>query len=151
MNFDPNAFLNNAVAEGAMETKYVTCPPGEYNAQIVDVAARAIKNSNGEESPIVDVIWGVSDGAVTEATGMSMVRVRQSIFIDLTGQGGLATGPGKNVQLGRLREAVKQNDPTKPWSFGMLKNAVAKIKVEQSPNAKDPTNPYANVTAVTAL
>jgi hypothetical protein len=134
-----------------METKFVTCPAGEYNASIIDVAARSIKNKDGEESPIVDVVWGVSDAAITEATGMEMVRVRQSIFIDMTPQGGLATGPGKNIQLGRLRESLKQNDPAKAWNFMQLKGAAARIKVEHAPNAKDPSNPYANVTAVAAL
>jgi hypothetical protein len=152
MNFDPQSFLNNTAIEGAMETKFVTCPAGEYNAPIIDVAARSIKDkTTGEESPIVDVIWGVSDAAVQAATGMEVVKVRQSIFIDLTPQGGLASGPGKNIQLGRLREALKQNDPSVSWNFNMLKNAVAKIKVEHSPNPKDITNPYANVTAVAPL
>jgi len=152
MNFDPQNFLNSTAAEGAMETKFVTCPAGEYNASIVDVGARAIKDKNtGEETPVVDVVWGVSDQAVMEATGMETVRVRQSLFIDMTPQGGLATGPGKNIQLGRLREALKQNDPSKPWNFNMLKGAAARIKVEQSPNTKDPSNPYANVTAVAPL
>lgn len=151
MNFDPTSFLNNTAVEGAMETKFVTCPAGEWQAQISDVKARSVKNKDGEETPIVDVIWMASDHAITEATGQEQVQVRQSIFIDITPQGGLSTGPGKNIQLGRLREALKQNDPAVSWNFNMLKGAVAKIKVEHSPNAKDPASPYANVTAIAAL
>ena len=39
-------------------------------------------------------------------------------------------GKGKNVALGRLREALGQNTPGKPWSFGMLVGQVAKVAVK---------------------
>lgn len=151
MSFDPQAFLSNTVVEGAMETKYVNAPPGEHQAQIQDYGARTTKNKDGSESTIVDLKWGIFDETVCAATGMTPTLVRQSIFLDISPQGGLANGPGKNVQLGRVREALKQNDPGKQWNFPMLKGAWARIKVEHSPNEKDPTNPYANVTAVAPI
>jgi hypothetical protein len=60
-------------------------------------------------------------------------------------------GTGKNIQLGRVRAALGQNDENKPWKFSMLVGAAAKIKVEHSPNLKDPDSPYANVVAVAPL
>ena len=63
-------------------------------------------------------------------------RVKLSLFCDVNvDEAGnvvsLAYGPGKNVGLGRLREALGQNSPTKKWSWKHLEGVAAKIKVEQ--------------------
>lgn len=121
--FNPDTFLNTTTTD-ANETTYTPVPEGEWTAVIKEIKPRAAK-----ESAILDVVWGVDDQAVIDATGMKNPIVRQTVFLDLTEQGGLDKGKGKNVQLGKLREAVGQNQNGKPWQPGMLIGQVAKIKV----------------------
>ena len=101
---------------------------------------------------MLDVVWQPEDEAQKQALGLERLpTVRQTVFLDLTAQGGLDMGPFKNADLGRLREALNLNAEGQRWSFQEFIGKAAKIKVEQKPNEKDPANPYTNVTAVTKL
>ena len=60
--------------------------------------------------------------------------ITQSIMLDITSEGALDMSEGKNVQLGRLREAVKQNANGKPWSPAMLIGQMARINVKHRVN-----------------
>lgn len=121
--FNPDTFMNT-VLEEANETSFVPVPEGEYVAVIKAVKARSAK-----ESAVLDVTWGIDDPEVAKATGFENPQVRQSVFLDVTEQGGLDMGKGKNIHLGRLREAVGQNQKGKPWQAGNLIGQVAKIKI----------------------
>src|SRR3990167_2206871 len=136
---DVSNFANTEA--GAMETKFVAVDAGEYVAMIPQGAVpEAPKKTqvDGEDRYVLDINWEISKDdpkyeAQKKKTGMSNVRVRQSIFLDLVERGGktvLANGPGQNIQLGRLRAAVGQNDPAKKWSPQHLEGVVARIKVE---------------------
>ena len=164
MSFDPNAFLESTEVQGAMETKFVRIPPGDYQAMISNVEGReAVFTPKkgpraGQEvrQPCVDITYsidvGVGDGTkVKEATGMDTPSITQGIFLDVNAAGQLEMGPGKNINLGRLRAACGLNDPSKSFKFGMLKGQIVKIKVDQVPNPNDPNDPYSNVTGVTAV
>lgn len=124
MSFDPDQFLSGTVA-GEMATEFTPIPEGEYNAVIEKVDARATRGGGA----ILDVTWTIDDQAVRDATGLDNPRCRQSVFLDITASGGIDVGKGKNVQLGRLREAVGQNGP-QAWAPGMLVGNVARVKVE---------------------
>ena len=158
MSFDPEQFLQSTEVQGAMETKFVRIPPGEYNVLIDKVEGRLAQftpqkgpNMGKQMSqPCVDVTYLIDDQKVRDATGMERPSITQGIFLDVNAAGQLEMGPGKNINLGRLRAACKQNDPSVSWKFGMLVGHMVKIKVDQVPNAKDPNDPYSNVTAVTA-
>lgn len=121
--FNPDTFLNTTTTD-ANETSYTPIPEGEWKAQIKKIEPRGAK-----EAALLDVFWGVDEPEVVEQTGMASPIVRQSVFLDITETGGLDKGKGKNVQLGKLREAVGQNQNGKPWQPGMLIGQVAKIKV----------------------
>jgi hypothetical protein len=124
MSFDPNLFVQSQ-NEGALSTQYVPIPEAEYTA-VID----AIKARQAKDNYILDVTWAIDSDEIRELTGMDKPTVRQSIFLDITPQGGLDIGKGKNVQLGRLREALGQNDG-RPWSPNMLEGQVATIMVTQ--------------------
>lgn len=124
--FNPDDFLSGTVT-GEMATSMEPVPEGEYPALIKDVAARQTQSEKGTFT-ILDITWQIDDPAVAEAVGMDSPTVRQSIFLDTTESGGLDLGKGKNVQLGRLREAVGQND-SGPWSPSHLAGQVAKVRV----------------------
>jgi hypothetical protein len=83
--------------------------------------------------------------------GRQLVNVRQGIMLDLTPDGGVDTTEGKNVPLGRLRAAVGLNDPSVEFAFNQLPGRMAKVKVSQRPDDRDPEIVYAQVDAVTAL
>lgn len=148
--FDPDSFLNEQV-EGSFSTTPEAVPEGEYLAVIGSGEKSVTVRETQKGSKILDVTWEIQDGVLAETLGRQTITVRQSIFLDTTAQGTLDRAKGKNVQLGRLRAALNQNDPARPWSFGMLKGAgPAKIRVTQRPNPDDPSIIYNDVKGVTA-
>jgi len=123
--FNPDTFLNTETTEGN-STEFVPVPEGEYNGAISAIKPR----STDSGAAILDVTYDIDDAEAAEVTGIKIPKVRQSIFLDITEQGGLDMGKGKNVQLGKLREAIGQNTAGKPWQPGMLIGQVARITVK---------------------
>lgn len=144
--FDPNLFLTQTV-DGEMQTKFTPVPEGEYVAAIDDVKLRQEKTF-----VIADVLWNILDDTVKATLGMNKVIVRQSIFLDIDDSGRLSKDPNKNIQLGRIREALGQNSPGVPWSIVMLKGAgPVKARVSIRVDKDDATKQYNDVKNVTRL
>lgn len=118
--FNKEAFLNSTVT-GANETKSTYVPKGEYTAYIDDLDVNS-GEKDGRPWHSLNLKWYIPDENLKKALGLEHPTVQDSIFLDLE-NGVLAFGTNKNVRLGRIREAVGQNDPKKPWSFSMLKGA----------------------------
>ena len=139
--FDPDTFLNTSV-EGQLDTRNIPIPEGEWPATISGVASRVV----GEESkPVLDITWKIEDNEEVKAvTQRDVSTVRQTVWLDISESGGLDMGKGKNVQLGKLRDAVNQNGPT-PWSAVMLEGAYAIIRVGHRISGEDT---YSDVKAV---
>lgn len=144
--FNPDTFLNSETNE-ANATTYVPVPEGEFNASIKDVKPRVLSDGRA----VLDLSWIVDDEQARVETGMAEPLVRQTLWLDITEQGGLDFGKGKNVGLGRVREALGQNQSGKPWAPGMLIGGVAKIKVTHSIDKRDNVTVQANVSSVVAL
>jgi hypothetical protein len=145
--FDPSQFLDMQMTE-ANDTKVVPCPVGEYIATIDKVEFRPWQK---RDDPTVsgvslEVFWNIDDAGAKAATGRDKVTVKQGVMIDFTESGGFDMGKGKNVGLGRLREAVGLNVPGKPFSPSMLPGQMAKVVVSHRANGEDL---YAEVKAVT--
>jgi hypothetical protein len=141
--FDPNAFLNAETTE-SNATTYIPVPENEHLANIKAIKPRVLTDGRA----VLDVNWIVDTDEARDATGMAEPMVRQSIWLDLTEGGGLDFGKGKNVQLGKLREAVGQNASGRPWNPGMLIGQVAKIKVAHSIDKRDGETIQAEVRGV---
>lgn len=150
--FDPNQFLNDSVT-GANDTKYIPVPQGEFPAIIKAVNARQMpsKADPGKFVTVADVVYEIDDQTVRTATGLDTPTVRQSVFLDLTPEGKLDMSKGKNIGLGKLREALGLNDPNKSFSFADLPGRAAIVQVEHTPNEKSPGDVYANVSKVGKL
>jgi hypothetical protein len=149
-NFDPDVFLGLTV-DKELDTKTIPIPPGTYPGVIEDVKPKLITSNNtGEEYLIFEVFFRIDDESVKQATGRDKPRTRMSIFVDRTESGGIDVAKGKNIQLGKLRDAVNQNNPGQPWAPSMLKGAACRIKVghRKDPNSGDM---YDEVQAVTKL
>lgn len=148
--FDPDSFLNEAV-DGALSTSPEPIPEGEYLAVVSSGDKAVTVRQTDKGSTILDITWEIQDGNLAEALGRQTVTVRQSIFLDMTPQNTLDRSKGKNTGLGRVRSALGQNDPSRPWSFGMLKGAgPATIRVTQRPAPNDDSIIYNDVKGVTA-
>ena len=125
--FDPAAFMQTAVT-GALDTKIPQWPVGEYLARITKVEVNLWESQAKGTSGLRADIWlETDDPRVVQAGARNLIY---GIMLDLTETGQLDMGKGKNTRLGKLREAVDQNDPTQPWSFPMLEGRVLRVQVE---------------------
>lgn len=122
MSFDTNSFLSTETTDST-STEYVPFPEGEFNAVVDGLDLRTPKGNT-----ILDVNWRVDSPENEETNGKV---VRQSIFLDMLESGAMDSSPGKNVQLGRLREALGQNQKGRPWSPNMMLGQVALISTKQ--------------------
>lgn len=143
--FDADSFMQTNFTE-ENETKIVPCPAGEYAAKIERVDPKVTDSGKA----MLNVTWEILDPNVLAATGRSKVTVRQTIWLDID-NGALQFGPGKNIGLGRLREACGQNVKGQPWQPAMLVGASAKVKTVLDPDKNDPSTIYDRVTAVAKL
>lgn len=140
--FDPDTFLATSSTE-ALDTTVLPIPEGDYAATIDSgddgISVRQFESSkNNQTYTAMDVWWIIDDAALASQLGRKVLRVKQSIFLDVTASGGLDYAKGKNVQLGRVRDAVGQNRPGQPWTPSMLKGAgPARIKVIHRMNGED--------------
>lgn len=136
--FDPEAFLNETI-EGANDTQYQTVPAGEYTGMIEKIdmpQGRTTKDGN----PIypLDIMWVLLDEDLKASLGRDKIIVRQSVFLDITEAGGLDMGKGKNVPLGKLREALGLN--SSGFSLRQLSGAgPALVNVSEEPDKQDAT------------
>ena len=128
--FDPNAFLEQVVAEVG-STEATPIPAGEYLAFIdkKEVTTWQKKDDPTVSGVKLKITWVLEDQAVRDLLGRDKVTVAQDIMLDITDTGGLDMGKGRNIGLGRLREALDLNQPGRPFSFTMLSGRVAKVNV----------------------
>jgi dipeptidyl aminopeptidase/acylaminoacyl peptidase len=144
--FNKEAFLNSSVT-GSNETKVTFVPEGEYTAYVDDLELSS-GNKDGRDWYSCKIKWYIPDENLKKALGLEHPTVSDSIFLDIE-NGALAFGVNKNVGLGRIREALNQNDPKKPWSFSMMKGAgPVRIKVGSRPDKNNPGDVYPTVDRV---
>lgn len=150
--FDPNTFLDMTTEE-SNSTVMIPVPAGEFTAVIEKVEARpwTSRKDPSKSGMTLDVTWNIDDAGVKELLGRDKVTVRQGIMLDLSDAGGLDMGKGKNVGLGRLREAVDLNQAGQPFGFKMLPGKFAKVVVAHRPDDNKPDVIYAEVNAVAKL
>lgn len=136
--FDPDQFLAQTV-EQANDTKIVPCPAGEFMGYVKDFKARqwTSRKDPSNSGVALDITWSIDDQGVKQLLDREEVTVKQGIMLDMTEQGGLDMGKGKNVGLGRLREALGLNVPGQAFSFPMLSGRVAKLNVAHRVDGED--------------
>lgn len=116
----------------ANDTVSQPVPAGEFPAIIDKVECKqwASKADPSKAGLKLAITWLIDDGSVKELLGRDKVTVRQDIMLDMTDAGGLDMGKGRNISLGRLREATGLNTQGQPFSFAMLTGRCAKVKVD---------------------
>ncbi len=162
--FDADAFMGQTV-DGALDTTIVIPPEGDYRAMIGSfdsetgfrtfTAKEGTKNA-GKEYTIFQPPFVLQDDPrlveVKTARGQDQITVaHKGMFLDLTDQGGLDVGKGKNVDLGRLRDAVGQN--TQPgWRFTNLIGAgPIMVHIFHEKDQQDETKKYARINRVVKI
>lgn len=150
--FDPNQFLEMTTTD-SNSTVSVPVPAGEYIAFVEKVEIRPWQSTKDatKAGMALDVFWNVDDAAVKQLLERDKVTVKQGIMLDVTEAGGLDMGKGKNVGLGRLREATGLNTPGQPFGFKMLEGRPAKVVVSHRADDKNPEVIYAEVKAVAKI
>jgi hypothetical protein len=131
--FNPETFLSAQVAD-ANSTSSAPVPANEYTAVVdkIDVRQWTKKDDPSVSGLTLEVFWSIDDpsGAVKDATGRDKNTVKQGIMLDLAADGqNLDVGKGRNVGLGKLREAVNMNQPGVPFSFTQLVGQAARVSV----------------------
>jgi len=146
--FDPTQFLDMQFTE-ANDTVVINPDDGGYPAQIEKADFRQWQSKDGTKSGLaLDITWELQSEAAKAKTGRDKVTVRQGLMLDMTDSGMIDMGKGKNISLGRLRDAVGQNIPGRPWSASQLVGQMAKVLVKQR---VDGDNIYVDVKGVTKL
>jgi len=152
--FDTDSFLDTQIEQN-IDTTFEPIPEGDYPATVMDgdnaINIRSGVSTKGNAWCMMDVVWEIDDKKLAEEIGRNPLRVRQSIFLDMTKQGGLDLKKGQNRQLGFLREALGQNSEGQPWSPRMLQGQPALINVGQRPSSENPEIVYNEVKRVTRL
>lgn len=149
--FNPEAFLS-ATITAALDTRRTPCPVGEYPAIVVDHKVKSGEISKGdrigETWAAVEVSYEIQDPGVKALLGLPKVTSRQFIMLDLTPEGHLDLAKGKNIQLGKYREACGENDASRPFSFPMCVGKHVVVKVGHRADNNDPEIKYDEVTGV---
>ncbi len=129
--FDPSTFLDATI--DAPMTKRKTLPEGDYLAQIGDIEARAwqgkkdpTKSGMAYDVPLTLQI----PMELQEELGYSELKLSDSIMLDLTPQGTIDIGPGRNGRLRMYREALDLNKPGTKFSARMMSGQLVKVSVK---------------------
>ena len=148
MSFDPQAFLSAAIS-GTNDPKVLPVPVGEYQAIIDKIAPRQWQSKDGSQTGVaLDVFWSIEDANLKAVLGRETITVKQGIMLDTTASGGLDMSKGKNIGLGRLREALNKNREGESFSFDQLPGLMARVSVTHRIVGEDT---YAEVRGVARL
>jgi len=122
--FNADQFMQTET-EGQLETEFTPIPEGEYRAVIKEVKP----DTTPKGSPYLEVIWIIDDQEIRDLIGMDEPTSRQTVWLDMNEQGGMAFGKNKNIGLGKLRDALGQNTGV-PWSPLMLLGQPATVNIK---------------------
>lgn len=141
--FDPTSFLN-ATIKGALSTQITPLEPAEYTAMVGDISVVEWTSKDQRKSGYKFVAeMKVIDEGVKEKLGREPV-LRYDMMLDLTPEGNIDNGVGKNVALGRLQKACGL-DSSGSFSPRQLTGNLVKIRVSQR---IDGDNIYNDIKAV---
>lgn len=138
--FDPNVFLTATQTEvnekrPNIPAENLDAADGLYVAIIGDITTKSGEIGKGPKigQPWVSMVipLKLQLGPQVQALGLpAEFQLTDMAFLDLTPQGGLDNGKGKNNQQRRYREATKMNNPGDPFSWAMLQGKMVKVQVK---------------------
>lgn len=146
--FDAQSFLDAAYTE-SNDTKLIPVPVGEFIAIIDKATPRTWQSKDGTQSGVaMDIEWIIEDQEVKNYLGRDTVKCKQGLMLDLTPDGKLDMSKGKNIGLGKLREALGLNVAGQQFSFAQLPGQMAKVFVKHRDNPNEPGEVFAEIKQV---
>ena len=152
--FNSETFLNSESTE-ALETRRICIPIDQQDTWPGVITEVKFRQAQGKKNPnetyyFMDISWELRVGPqILEAIARDKATVKQSLILDVNAAGtGLDFGKGKNIQLGRIREAVGQNKAGEPWAPNRLVGGVANVKIKHRVDGEDT---YDEVDVITPL
>ena len=136
--FDPVSLMSENVEANA--TRRDPLPIGETIAQIMEIDfSDGVSKDSGKPWNRLNAKLEITDPDYIALIPGEPEKAFSSlgVMIDMTPDGRIATGPNKNVRLGRLREATGTNG--KPLS--MMVGQYIRIAIIHKPHYKDDGNP----------
>jgi len=131
--FDPSMFLDAELSEPTVRREPL--PVGEYVATITEVTARAWQSK--KDSAKSGIAWDIQlEVSVPEEIRTLLnienptLKMKDSVMIDLTDNGMIDNGPGKNRRLRIYRDAVDMNKPGDSFSARRMAGCIIKVKVD---------------------
>jgi hypothetical protein len=123
--FDPDQFLNDEQEE--LSTERAVIPVGAHAAFVEALDIKSGTSESGVDWSRLNVKWNITEPAVLEELGRDKCLLTQGIMLDIDeATGKLASGKGKNWQLGQLRAALGK--PTGPLSALVGCQATVEVK-----------------------
>lgn len=130
--FDPQAFLDATLTEPT--EKRPPLPVGDYIAQIGEVSARAWQ---GRTDPTKSgIAWDIPleiqvppDVQSALKLSQAVIKLKDSLMLDLTESGTIDNAPGKNRRLRAYREALDMNKPGDTFSARRMNGGIVKVKI----------------------
>lgn len=122
MTFDAQAFLDASTTETSA-TFLEPIPENEYPAVISDVSIRSGASDKGPWA-MLDIKFETQDPALEEKLGRKPVS-KMSVFLDQDDP-----SQKKNVNLGRIREALNLNQEGRPFSPRMMIGMPCKVAIK---------------------
>ncbi len=131
-SFNPDTFLDATLTEPT--EKRSPLPVGDYTAIIGAVTARQWQGkADPTKSGIAwDIPLTIDVPAEIQAElkmDQSTLNLKDSIMIDLTANGTIDNGHGKNRRLRSYREATDMNKPNDVFSARKMEGKVVKVKI----------------------
>ncbi len=133
--FDPNQFLDLEIS-----TPLVRRPPlpvGDYIAVVGEVKAESWTGKPGGKAEgksgmkyVVPLIIEVPPATQSQlGLTQSTLTLTDGIMLDITDQGTLDTGPGKNGNLRRYRDALDMNKPGETFRARAMQGRPIRVKI----------------------
>lgn len=153
----PSGFNVEAFASGSFEgegdTRRLQLPTDrDYRATIEgpfgdERGTRIFTSDKGAVALIV--MWRLEDPEIQSKFNLDRMPVkRQTIWLDLTPNGGLDMGPFKNPELNKLRDIFGLNRKGVEWRFADFVGKSAMVGLKNRKNQDDPDNPFQEIGAV---
>jgi len=131
-SFNPDTFLDATLTDPT--EKRPPLPVGDYTAILGAVTARQWQGkADPTKSGIAwDIPVTIDVPAEIQAElkmDQSTLNLKDSIMIDLTANGTIDNGPGKNRRLRAYREATDMNKPGDVFSARKMEGKIVKVKI----------------------
>lgn len=126
--FNPDQFLATAV-QGVLDTQRKPLPAVEFNGFIKEIKKPEVVKTKKGDSILMEIPIQIDCAQYEQELGYSSSVRSYKCWLDINAVGNLDMGTGKNIDLGKIREAVGQNGPEE-WTVTNLVGAPIRVQIK---------------------